>query len=93
MHSLFLMHPILTVGFSLHDPDFLGLIDDLKKIFKTATPTIYALMLDPGLKIRDGWREKGVEIIPYKSRDELLGFFDEMLRLSKQKSRNAPRKR
>lgn len=85
LRSLFVMHPILMVGFSLRDPDFLGLIDDLREIFGTGMPTIYALMLDPGRKARDEWRRKGVEIIPYKDHGELIGFFEEMLQLSEQR--------
>lgn len=85
LRSLFVMHPILTVGFSLRDPDFLGLIDDLREIFGEGMPTVYALMLDPGLKARDEWRRKGVEIIPYKDHRELPEFFEEMLQLSEQK--------
>jgi hypothetical protein len=85
LRSLFVMHPILTVGFSLRDPDFLGLIDDLGEIFGEGMPTVYALMLDPGCKARDEWRRKGVEIIPYKDHRELPGFFEEVLQLSEQK--------
>jgi len=85
LQSLFVMCPILSVGFSLRDPDFLGLIDDLRGIFGEGMPTIYALMLEPGHKARDEWREKGVEIIPYQNHSELLGFFEEMLQLSEEK--------
>ena len=85
LRSLFVMHPTLTVGFSLRDPDFLGLIDDLREIFGEGMPTVYALMLNPGQKARDEWRAKGVEINPYKNHEELLLFFEEMLRLSEQK--------
>jgi len=83
LHSLFVMHPILTVGFSFRDPDFLGLIDDLKAIFGEGMPTIYALMLDQGIsRVREKWRKKGIEIILYKEHSELSGFFEEMLNLS-----------
>jgi len=85
LRSCFVMHPILTVGFSLRDPDFLGLLTDLREIFHEETPTIYALMLDPGHKERDKWRKQGVEIIPYKNHTELFMFFGEMLQLSEQK--------
>lgn len=82
MRSLFTLSRILTVGFSLRDPDFLGLIDDLRKIFGKGTPTVYALMKDPGPKEREEWRrDKKVEIIPYKHDEELLKFFEEMLLL------------
>lgn len=85
MRSLFVMYPILTVGFSLRDPDFLGLIDDLREIFREVMPTVYALMLKPEHKARDELREKGVEIIPYTSHAELVSFFEEMLHLTEQK--------
>jgi hypothetical protein len=85
IRSLFVMHPILTVGFSLRDPDFLGLIDDLLEIFGATMPTVYALMLKPDHKAQDEWREKGVETIPYTNHTELLGFFEEMLQLTEQK--------
>lgn len=85
LRSLFVMHPILTVGFSLRDPDFLGLIDDLKEIFGEVMPTVYALMFKPEHNTRDEWREKGVEIIPYTNHAELIGFFEEMLHLTEQK--------
>ena len=86
LHSLFLLHPILAVGFSLRDPDLLGLIDDLRGIFEDEFPTIYALMLEPGVEARDHWRTRGVEIIPYETHSELLEFFEEMRDLSSQKS-------
>lgn len=85
LRSLFVMHPVLTVGFSLRDPDFLGLIGDLREIFGEVMPTVYALMLEPDHKARDTWREKGVEIIPYTNHTELVGFFEEMLHLREQK--------
>jgi len=85
LRSLFVMHPILTVGFSLRDPDFLGLIDDLIEIFGETMPTIYALMSKPANKVREEWREKGVEIIPYTSHKELDNFFEEMLHLTEEK--------
>jgi hypothetical protein len=85
LRSLFLMHPILTVGFSLRDPDFMGIIDDLTEIFREGMPTIYALMLDPGHEAKNGFRNKGVEIIPYENHKELIPFFEEMMRLSEKK--------
>jgi hypothetical protein len=78
LRSLFVMHPVLTVGFSLRDPD-------LREIFGETTPTIYALMLDPGPEARGQWQEKGIEIIPYKKHSELVSFFEDMLHLLEQK--------
>ncbi|HUE83655.1 MAG TPA: SIR2 family protein [Pyrinomonadaceae bacterium] len=84
--NVFLLgYRMLTVGFSLRDPDFLGLIDDLREVFGEELPTIYALMLKPDQKARDEWRKRGVQIIPYGSHDELAGFFEEMERLSDKK--------
>lgn len=85
MNVFLLGYRMLTVGFSLHDPDFLGLISDLREVFGNELPTIYSLMLRPDQKARDEWRKKGIEIIPYQSHGELLGFFEEMLRLSETK--------
>ena len=36
LRSLFVMHPVLTVGFSLRDPDFIGIVDDLEGVSATA---------------------------------------------------------
>lgn len=85
LSTIFVWHPVLTVGFSLRDPDFLGLIGDLREILEEAMPTVYALMLDPGFEARDDWRKRGIEIIPYDEHGELVGFFAEMLHLSEQK--------
>lgn len=82
LKSLFLLHPLLTVGFSLTDPDFIGLIDDLKEIFNESMPTIYSLMLSDDEALREEWRKKGVEIIPYKEHNELVSFFTELKQLS-----------
>ncbi|MCA1839469.1 MAG: SIR2 family protein [Actinobacteria bacterium] len=85
LQSYFVRHTILTVGFSLQDPDFLGLLADLRDILGDATPTVYALMREPGHEARDKWRKQGVEIIPYGNHAELLPFFDEMVKLATKK--------
>jgi hypothetical protein len=82
LKSLFLLHPLLTVGFSLTDPDFLGLVDDLKEIFNESMPTIYSLMLTDDETLRAEWRSRGVEIIPYKEHTELIPFFSELKHLT-----------
>ena len=46
-------------------------------------PTIYSLMKDPGNKIRDSWRIKGIEIIPYDQHNELISFFEDFSKLAK----------
>lgn len=78
-------HGILTAGFSLNDPDFLGFVGDLREILGSSMPTIYSLMRDPGTKAREEWLGKCVQIIPYNSHSELLGFFEELLELSEKR--------
>jgi hypothetical protein len=81
--SCFVMHPMLTVGYSLRDPDFLGLMADLAQVWPEGRLAVYALMLDPGRAARDTWRKRGVEIVPYTHHRELLPLFEELLNLSK----------
>ena len=85
MNSWLLGYTILTVGFSLRDPDFVGLLDDLREIFGTSLPTIYALMKEPEAREREEWRDKGVELIKYESHRQLCGFFLELLELSEKR--------
>lgn len=85
LRSWFVTHGILTVGFSLNDPDFLGLIGDLRESLGSSMPTIYSLMRDPGAKAREEWLKQCVQIIPYNSHSELVGFFDELLTLSEKR--------
>jgi len=90
LQSLLVMHPVMTVGFSLRDPDFLGWIEDLREVFRDSLPTTYSLMLDPGAGVRDEWRGRGVEIIPYSAHDELTGFFSEIEAMSVSRSQGQP---
>ncbi len=85
LRSCIVMHPILTVGFSLVDPDFLGLMDDLRQSLGDNMPTIYSLMRDPGAALREDWLKRGVQIIPYTNHTEILGFFQELVQLSSNK--------
>lgn len=85
LRSCIVMHPILTVGFSLVDPDFLGLMDDLRRSLGDNMPTIYSLMRDPGAALREDWLKRGVQIIPYSTHTEILDFFQELAKLSSNK--------
>jgi len=85
LKSYIIAYPMLTVGFSLNDPDFLGLVSDLRETFEEGMPTIYSLMRDPGPKAREDWLTKGVQIISYSNHSDLLGFFQEMLDLSEKR--------
>jgi hypothetical protein len=81
----FLNYVILTVGFSLTDPDFLGVIEDRRKMFGSGAPTIYALMRQPAGTDCKHWRSENVEIIPYREYKDLKAFFSELLALSEKK--------
>jgi len=75
LRSCIVMHPILTVGFSLQDPDFLGLIDDLTECLGTSMPTLYSLTRAPAAEAREQWLQRGVQIIAYEDHSEILGSF------------------
>ena len=76
LFHILLTRPILTVGYSgLNDPDFVGLLDDLKEIFQDDSPTIYALMRKPLSAEKAEMKPSFVQIIPYKDSTELLEFF------------------
>jgi hypothetical protein len=83
LHSLFLRYTVLTVGFSLRDPDFLALVGDLREIFGQVAPTIYALMLNPGDDALEEWRQLGIEIMTYQAHSDLPLFFQEMQALGR----------
>ncbi len=90
LRSWFVTHRILTVGFSLTDPDFSGLVNDLQESLGDAMLTIYSLIRDPGTQERDGWLKRhNVRIIPYEKHSELAGFFQELFELS-EKQHPAP---
>ena len=81
LNAIFLAHKTLCVGFSLRDPDFQRILEDLKTCFGHGLPLLYALMRDPGGKVRSDWRGKGVEILPYRDHRELPGFFMQLAAL------------
>lgn len=79
LKSILAVNPILSVGYSLRDPDFLGIVEDLQRVFPSSTPTIYALMRAPKVDYRDRLRkERGIELIPYERHEELLPFFSRL---------------
>ncbi len=91
LKSCIVMHPLLTVGFSLVDPDFSGLIDDLRECLGDNMPTIYSLMRDPGAKTREQWLHRGIQIIPYDDHSETIGFFDELEKFTNNKKPPVPK--
>jgi hypothetical protein len=82
LRSCIVMHPLLTIGFSLQDPDFLGLVADLRDILGNAMPTIYSLMKDPGSAARERWLTQGVQIISYVDHLEVMNLLKELRDLS-----------
>jgi hypothetical protein len=83
--SLIFGHTILIVGFSLTDPDFLGVVDSLHAVFQDGFPSAYALIRGVSPEQRIAWRKRGIEIIPYREHRQLRGFFAELLELSETK--------
>ena len=85
LQSLILGHTLLTVGFSLRDPDFLGIIADLYEVFGDTLPSSYALVRRPAPEDRAHWLKKGVVLIPYEEHSDLRSFFGELHALSERK--------
>jgi hypothetical protein len=88
LQSLFLGYTVLSVGFSLTDPDFLGVIEDLHSVFGDALPTSYALIRQPTAKQQKDWKTRGVKIIPYTEHQDLRSFFAEFHEISERKYPN-----
>lgn len=89
LQALLTMHTLLTVGFSLADPDLLGILEDLQEVFGDTAPTLYSLMLDPGQEARDTWRHRGVEIIPYDDHSTVVEVLNELLSLTLHETKTA----
>lgn len=68
-------HKVLCVGFSLRDPDFQSILQDLKNRWGPPLPPLYALMRDPGERARSEWLTRGIDILPYEDHDQITDFF------------------
>jgi hypothetical protein len=75
----FANHPVLTVGYSLRDPDFRSLLSDLRLAFGDNTPPIHALMFPSDFSSTE--LPAGVDPIVVDNPAELRRFFAEMLRM------------
>jgi hypothetical protein len=93
LRSVFSSHTFLTVGFSLRDPDFLGLIGDFKEIFGSFSPTVFALMREDAVKSRKPWEDLHVEPITYKDHRELPRIFADIQKVARTDVLDAPIKR
>ncbi len=68
-------HKVLCVGFSLRDPDFQSIIQDLKNRWGPPLPPLYALMRDPGESARSEWLARGIDILPYEEHEQITDLF------------------
>lgn len=85
LRTLVLGYVILTVGFSWRDPDFVGLMEDLREVFGERLPTVYALMIGASGRRRRRLRKKGVEVVSVKGRHAVVEFLTELRELSEVK--------
>ncbi len=86
--TVFLANKVLCAGFSLRDPDFLSILKDLRDLWGTELPPLFALMRNPGNKARNDWLSKGVDILPYDDHSDVRQFFSQLYDLSR--GRNVP---
>lgn len=83
LHMLYCGHTFLTVGFSLTDPDFLGLLGDFAQIFGIGSPVTYALMREDAAKRHAGLRNTNVQLVTYKDHKQLPNIFEEISDLTR----------
>lgn len=74
-------HKVLCVGFSLRDPDFQSILQDLKNHWGPHLPPLYALMRDPGESARSEWLTRGIDILPYDDHEQIKDFFQVLAKL------------
>ena len=80
--SYFSVYPVMTVGYSLRDPDFQAIVRRLRRVFGANMPPVFALMLQPEDKLIRRLRGQGVDVIPYEDRRQLVTVFHELLELA-----------
>jgi hypothetical protein len=61
--TIFLTRTILFLGFSLHDPNIIGLLDEIKRIVGDEMRTHYALMYSPRSDVVSKLLEYGIRVI------------------------------
>ena len=86
-------HKVLCAGFSLRDPDFQSILEDLKEHWGPDLPPLYALLRDPGEDERAQWRKSGMDILPYDEHADVRQFFLALERLSLPATPPTPRRR
>lgn len=90
LKAVLLSHKVLCVGFSLRDPDFLGILVDLKEVWRENLSPLYSLMHDPGQAARAEWLKRGVAILPYEDHGDVKGFFSELAELARNGDGSSP---
>ena len=74
MRTLLVSRPVIFVGYSLRDPDFLLVQDLLAASFGISPPDHYALMPDVVSEEIEYWnRNYGIHLIPYTTQDAASG--------------------
>jgi hypothetical protein len=77
LKTLLVTRPVLYLGFSLRDPDFLYLRDLLINTFHGATRDHYAIIPDVDDEEIDYWRRQyGVRLVGYRTHERLDGQLD-----------------
>ena len=85
-------HSILTVGYSLLDPDFKNILRNMKRKYGNNPEPIFVLALDPGtIKCIELMTDNNIAIQPYESHDQLLPIFEEIQSLIGKRIRYKPR--
>jgi len=75
LRNLFLNNKVLCVGFSMRDPAFLGVLQDLKERWGSDFPPLFALMQEREAVHRREWLAKGVDMMPFADYSEVAQFF------------------
>jgi recombination protein RecA len=71
-------HPVIAIGYSATDPDFLQVMEDLKQRNKVG-PFVYAFMRSPADEVSKSLRSSNVKVIPYRDHAEITQLFEELL--------------
>jgi hypothetical protein len=83
LKMLLASRPVVYLGFSLRDPDFVYLRDLLSNTYKGGTRDHYAIMPDVSDGERDYWRRNyGIHLISYKTENDISGGTDHSALLS-----------
>ena len=71
-------NPVLAIGYSCDDPDFLRVMDDLQRDH-TVGPFVYVLLRQPSIDAIQRLRGSNLKVIPYEEHGDVARFFDQCL--------------